>query len=271
MSRTGFAAIDTAEMYYEIHGAGEPLLMIAGMASDSQSWFSIKDALVKKFELIIFDNRHAGRTRSKPDASAVGSVAEYADDCAKLLTELGYKKVHVLGHSLGGMIAGALAARHPARVNRLVIASAAPRGNRRNQSLFNHWCHLHATQGPDKDFYQEILRWLVTPNTFENDAFMDGAIAYAMDYPHAQSREDFLSQAKVVMDFDGEAFFRAITAPTLVIGGERDIMFPKEDLTTLAEMIPGATQKMLPDCGHSIVIEGAELFSSAAADFFNEK
>jgi pimeloyl-ACP methyl ester carboxylesterase len=87
------------DVYYEIHGEGAPLMMIAGLASDSQSWQPIIADLASHYRLITVDNRGAGRTTPQ---DAPVSIRAMADDCVALLDFLGLPSVHVLGHSMGG-------------------------------------------------------------------------------------------------------------------------------------------------------------------------
>src|SRR5690242_10345059 len=107
-------AHDRASIHYEIVGEGKPLLLIAGIASDSASWGPLLPLLSGR-QLILIDNRGCGQTKVEGPVE----VAEMADDCAALVDHLGFGAVDVVGHSLGGHIALDMAARHPAQVTRL--------------------------------------------------------------------------------------------------------------------------------------------------------
>ncbi|MGD0766154.1 MAG: alpha/beta hydrolase [Dehalococcoidia bacterium] len=108
------------DMYYEIHGEGEPLVLIPGLRSDVSEYKRVIAGLSSKYKVIAIDNRGAGRT-DKPDMPY--SIEMMADDAAGLLNALGVEQAHILGVSMGGRIAAALALRHPEHVKSLILAS----------------------------------------------------------------------------------------------------------------------------------------------------
>ena len=97
---------EDVDLYYECHGSGAPLFLIAGLASDSQSWQPIIGDLAAHFRVIALDNRGVGRTIPQ---DAPTSIRAMADDCVALIDHLRLPSVHVLGHSMGGFIAQELA------------------------------------------------------------------------------------------------------------------------------------------------------------------
>src|SRR5262245_22114978 len=117
------AKIGSLDIYYEEHGAGEPLLLIMGLAADSTAWMFQVPAFAEKYRTIVFDNRGVGRS-SKP--AGPYTIHEMADDAAGLLDALHVQRAHVVGVSMGGMIAQELELRHPERVHGLVLACTYP-------------------------------------------------------------------------------------------------------------------------------------------------
>ena len=114
------------DIYFEIHGAGEPLLLIGGLANDVTDYerTGILDLLAERFQLIVFDNRGAGRSEKPKELYSIPMMAQ---DAAGLLAGLGLARAHVIGVSMGGRIALELALRHFELVNRLVLVSTGPR------------------------------------------------------------------------------------------------------------------------------------------------
>lgn len=112
--------VDDITMYYEIHGEGEPLVFIAGLATDITLYEGMIRKLARGYRVIAFDNRGVGRT-DKPDIPY--SIDLMAEDTAGLLAALGIPRAHILGVSMGGRIATALALRHPERVMSLILVS----------------------------------------------------------------------------------------------------------------------------------------------------
>ena len=105
-------------LYYEVHGEGQPLLLIMGYGSNSGHWFVILPHLVSRFKVIIFDNRGTGRS-DKPDIPYTAEMM--TGDIIGLLDAIGIGAAHVFGVSMGGMIAQELALRHPGRVKKLIL------------------------------------------------------------------------------------------------------------------------------------------------------
>jgi len=119
-----YLQVNDIHMYYEIHGDGEPLVLIVGLGTDISEWDGIIRWLAKKYKVLAFDNRGAGRT-DKPDI--LYSIEMMADDTAGLMQTLGIEQAYILGISMGGRIALALALQHPKSVKKLVLVSTSAR------------------------------------------------------------------------------------------------------------------------------------------------
>jgi 3-oxoadipate enol-lactonase len=112
--------VNDIKMYYEIHGEGEPVVLIAGLNCDHTLFRGIIPQLAESYQVVAFDNRGMGQT-DKPDIPY--SIEMMADDTAGLLSALGIEQAHMLGTSMGGRIAVALALQHPQQVKSLILVS----------------------------------------------------------------------------------------------------------------------------------------------------
>jgi 3-oxoadipate enol-lactonase len=120
------AHLDGIDLYYERAGEGEPLLFISGTGGDLRAKPNVFDGpLVKSFDVVSYDQRGLGRS-DKPDVDYC--MADYADDAAALMDQIGWKKAKVVGLSFGGMVAQELVLRHPDKVERLVLGCTSPGG-----------------------------------------------------------------------------------------------------------------------------------------------
>jgi 3-oxoadipate enol-lactonase len=128
-----YVKVNDINMYYEIHGDGEPLVLIVGLGTDISEWEGIIRWLAQKNKALAFDNRGAGRT-DKPDTHY--SIEMMADDTAGLMQTLGIQQAHILGISMGGRIALALALRHSKSVKKLVLVSTSARSIKNWRSHF---------------------------------------------------------------------------------------------------------------------------------------
>lgn len=112
--------VNDISMNYEVHGQGSPLVLIGGLGTDISVYRKMIRQLSEKHKVLAFDNRGSGRT-DKPDIPY--TIEMMADDTAALMASAGIERASVLGTSLGGRIAMALALRHPRRVSKLILTS----------------------------------------------------------------------------------------------------------------------------------------------------
>ncbi len=120
--------VNDIQIYYEVHGEGFPLIMIHGLGANTDWWERWVTELSKKFMTVIFDNRGAGRTDVSDRRY---TIRLFADDTAGLMDNLGISRAHVLGLSMGGMIAQELVLNYPQKVEKLVLCSTNCGGRKR--------------------------------------------------------------------------------------------------------------------------------------------
>jgi len=260
-------SINGLSLYYEIHGQGMPLLLVAGLASDSQSWPTVLDALACRCRVITPDNRGAGRTTS---ADANAGIQDMADDCAALIRHLGLGPVHVLGHSMGGMVAQDLAVRHPGLVDRLLLAATASKNPRPNNLLFADWADsLDAGIDPEL-WFRQIFTWIFSARFFEDEKTVGEAVRLAIEYPYPQTPAAFRNQVRAIAAFDSTANLSRIRAGTLVLAGTEDLLFPVPRCEGLARGIPDARFARIEGVAHSLHMENPGAFTEIVLDFLSE-
>ena len=260
--------LSDVELYYEVYGDGPPLLLVAGLASDSQSWGSSLPPLAEHFTVICPDNRGVGR--SKP-ADAPISIDKMADDCAALVRSLGYEKVYVLGHSMGGFVAQKMAVRFPELVDRLVLAGSGSKFSARNAALFSDAVETLERGADPVLWFRNIFYWLFTPAFFEQPGMLDAAVNYALNYPWPQETVSFRNQVEAVRNFDATADLPKITAPTLVLAGAEDLLFTPDESREFATRLPNATLEIIEGAAHSIHMERGSEFVRAIIEFLTNQ
>lgn len=252
------------ELYFETHGEGPPLLCLAGLASDSQSWLPVIPALAARHRLILPDNRGAGRTRTNGGPINLdGMVA----DAVALLDHLGIAKADLLGHSMGGFLALLLARDHPSRVGRMVLAGSSIAPSHRNKALLTDLLTLRLSGIDRRLWWRIFFQWMFKPSFFKNEAALDEAARMAVEYPFAQSDADFTAQLLAASERRSLAGIESIAAPTLILCGAHDILFRPEDSIASLSVIPGAVSKVLPDAAHSLHWDDPAGFAAAVLDF----
>ncbi|RLD56350.1 MAG: alpha/beta hydrolase [Bacteroidetes bacterium] len=251
-------------IYFEEHGQGHPLVLIAGLASDSQSWLPLIPVLAGHFRVITFDNRGIGR--SSPDNTDI-SIEDMADDCARLIKHLDLPSANVLGHSMGGMIAMDLAARYPEMVGKLILLATTPKINRRNIELFNDLvCSLKS--GMDRHlWFRNLFYWILSPSFFEDKEMLEQAVKMAIDYPYPQSDISFENQVRAISKFNSISGISGIQSPTLIVNGENDILFPFSETAGLFKNLSRSQTITITKSAHSIPIENPKGLSKSVIGF----
>ena len=261
-------SIGDKEIYYKEYGSGSPLLLIAGLGSDSVSWLPIIINLSKNFRLITFDNRGVGR--SSEDNLNI-TIEEMANDCMSLIQHLNLKKVDVLGHSMGGMIAISLAIAYPKIVNRLILEATTSTISSRNNALFEDWI-LFLKNGMDKKYwFRNMFYWIFSPAFFDDEDLVKQAVNMAVNYRFPQSDLSFENQVKAISKFKCDEELELIRSSTLIVYGDRDMLFPKVEVEESLNKIPGSKLVVIPDAAHSIHMDNPEYFVNEVVGFLEKK
>ena len=258
---TGAVTLD-----YELRGQGPPLLMINGFRRSRVVWLEpLLAALEPHFRLVLFDNRGTGHS-DQPEEGY--SIEAFADDCAGLLGALEIPRAHVFGTSMGGMIAQRLAARHPARVHGLVLG-CTNFGKGSVSPDKRIWELLRLTPGEGLDArevaYRQEEAYVVDSFRQTHRALLDELFEIVNANPtplHAVK-----GHLAAIESFDGGGDLGSISAPTLVLTGAEDRLIPAENSRRIAEAIPGAKLKLLPDAAHVFWIEKPQETAQALVDF----
>ena len=220
-----------ASVHYEVIGEGEPLLLIAGTASDGASWGPLLPLLPGR-QLILIDNRGSGQTRVDGPLTHRDMVA----DCAALIDHLGLGAVDVVGHSLGGFLGLWLAALYPDKVRRLVTMGSGTI-DARSKTIFEDLSRLYFTV-PPQDFFRLLYPWLFSPGFFADPAVVTAAAEASTAYAHRQSPGDFARQI-AAMNHPMDADLSTIRCPVLAIAGDGDLLAPPAAVAAAHANIPG--------------------------------
>src|SRR3990170_4583517 len=158
MSKSGTVRANGQTLYYEIHGEGQPLVLVMGIGYDATLWTLAQvPALSETFQVVIFDNRDAGRSSNATD---LYTIADMADDIAALMDALDIKRAHLLGLSMGGMIAQEFALRHAGRLQRLVLSGCGAAPARVAFDPIRTWNWVKANDGSGEVFACQQFTWL---------------------------------------------------------------------------------------------------------------
>ncbi|MCF8567655.1 alpha/beta hydrolase [Alicyclobacillus tolerans] len=237
------------EMYYEEGGTGPALLLIMGLSGNLDWWGQpFLSDLEQHFRVIRFDNRGAGRT----DRPAVPySISGFADDTVGLMDALSLEKAHVMGVSMGGMIAQELAVNEPQRVDKLVLGctNCGPS----HSVMAGPEVQAMLVQRPSSldEVKANTLR-LLFPEDFitANGAAMEANWREITKAPI--DNESFQRQVMALLQWNSYDRLPEIKAPALILHGTADILVPPQNAEVLAERIPNAKLRLYEGVGHGL-------------------
>lgn len=251
------------EIAYQLVGGGdETILLINGIADEKESWGLQASTFVEAgYRVLSFDNRGIGGT-TKP--AGPYTTRQMADDAKSLIDALGIGEVHLLGFSMGGMIAQEYALAYGDTLRSLVLYATYAEPGPYCLRLFETWETL-ARNCDVESAVRDVLLWCFTPAFYEDQEqlareFDDGVPSLNL------TAESFLGQLAAIQRHDAANRLSGIGAPTLVLAGEQDILIPPVQSHRLYERMVGAEWLTVPG-GHAACWEFPESFNAAVLGF----
>ncbi|HEY5844295.1 MAG TPA: alpha/beta fold hydrolase [Mycobacterium sp.] len=267
LTRSGTVQANGQDLYYEVHGQGPSLVLVMGIGYDSSLWMLAQvPALSSQLQVIMVDNRDAGRSSK---ASHPYRVADMADDLAGLLDGLGIQRSHLLGLSMGGMIAQEFALRHPNRLDRLVLTGTAAAPARSAADPIQIWSWVKANDATGDVFGGQQFASLFSTAFLRNHQAVRDTAELLAGNPYPMSPEAYGRQADAYRHFDALDRLHRITAPTLVVVGEQDLLTPPWVVREVADAIPGARFEVIRGNGssHLLPLERPDEFNRLVLNF----
>jgi pimeloyl-ACP methyl ester carboxylesterase len=232
-----YADIRGFKMYYETYGKGEPLLIIHGNGGSINNFLYQIPYFAKNYQVIIADSRAQGKSVDVKDSL---SYEMMTDDLDALLDKLQLKSCYVIGWSDGGINGLLLAIRHPDKVKKLAVTGA------------NLW--------PDTTAVDPfVYKWAMNENELLKKGPVTPATKNELKLTHLLSYQPHIK----IEDL------KKITCPTLVIGGDHDVILSKHTML-IAQSIPNSYLWIIPNSGHSTPIYYKEMFNQVVGDFFSK-
>lgn len=250
-------------MYYEVHGEGQPLLLISGLGSDMNGWALQIPEFAKKYCVIAFDNRGSGRTDAPYHAYSIPMMAK---DTVGLMDALSIEKAHVLGVSMGGYIAQEVAIRYPGRVESLILVTTSVGPYLLKISILQAWARQALRDMSPMTFFQIMLPFMFNDGSFESPGVLEMAVGTIAG--HSSTPPDVLARQMIAcVEHDARDRIGQIAAPTLVIAGKEDPFVPFSLSEELAASIPYARLRVLDGGGHGFNASMADKFNQAVLAF----
>jgi len=258
------------DVAYAVEGQGpQTVLLIMGLGGRALDWgVDFPAALAAEYRVVRVDNRGVG---ASPRAAGGYELSDLARDAVAVLDAVGAPKAHIIGISMGGMIAQLMALEHASRVDRLVLLSTHFGGptvespHPEALALFDPSTFLQRGKDP-VEMFRHTLSVISAPGFVDRDS---RAVASLLESVRLQPTHPgaFMAQLQAVLMSDRSELVRQIRHPTLVIHGNEDRLIPPSNGRALAERIPGARFALLEGCGHMPMWEKPRELSELVKDF----
>jgi len=242
-----------------------PVLLLQGLGVDARGWALQRIPLGRRHRVLAVDNRGVGGTA---DAPRPYSLEQMSDDAVAVLDAEDVDRAHVVGASMGGVLAQILAVRHPHRVRSLVLACTACRHHEWRCELFQEWADEVCAGGMGA-LGTDGLRWLIGPRLHRRFGVWLNLMARILLQAEP---ENFAAQVAAILDAADELRFELarVDAPALVITGSQDLLTPVGDAEELTELLPRARLEELRGAGHALMVEAPNAFNRALVSFLAE-
>jgi 3-oxoadipate enol-lactonase len=259
-----FLELDDFLMYYKTLGAGKPVLLIHGLGGDTRGWEFQEEELAKHFHLILPDMRAHGQSTVK-ELGMMIPPDQFAKDIEALLSHLGHERVHVVGISMGGMIAQQFVLDYPHKVNKLVLIDTAPKITEQTVNEVYSWREA-MIEGGQEAYFWTSLRSGYSEEWIQNNPEM---------VQHFKEQAQDVNEAGVVATGLGLATIEfenrlsEIKSKTLIIHGNEDRIIDIELARIMHERIPDSELKVFTECGHNPNIQYIDEFNQTLIDFLS--
>jgi pimeloyl-ACP methyl ester carboxylesterase len=258
--------VNDISMYYEIHGTGEPLVLIAGFSADNTTWTPALEILKQRFQVIVFDNRGAGQTDAPLGKY---SIQQLAADTAGLCAALGIKQAHFVGNSMGGFILQELALNHAGLVKSAIISNSTTNIDCVFHLYVAAQLELLKANAPLRALIQASCCWAFSFRFLSLPNMLDTLIEIGMNNPYPFSIAGYEGQYAALDQFSSRDWANKIDVPVLVIAGDQDLIFSEASIRELAENIPSARYHCFQGCGHLPMLEYPQQFADLVSEFVN--
>ena len=257
-------AADGTRIHYEVTGksGATPVLMIQGLGASKNAWNLQRIAMATRFRILSFDNRGAGRS-DKPTEPF--TLEQMADDALAVLDAAGIETAHVVGASMGGVISQVVAVKFPHRVRSLTLVCTACRNHPWRQELLQSWAKTAADKGMI-EVGKEAAQWVMSTRSFRR---LVPAFTWMGPLAALRPRHSFVSQIDAILNTREDLVdqLSTITAPTMVIVGNQDILTPRGDSEEIAERIPNAELVVISGAAHGLMMEHSSTFNRILIEF----
>lgn len=265
MNSLPHAKINNADIYYEVEGSGEPLLLIHGVRGSIRNWEYVRPIITKHFQTIFADLRGHGQSS---ELTEVTKVDTFAQDHIELLKHLKIDQCHVAGHSLGGFIAQQMALDAPSQLKSLILIDTAPTTDVEGAQAQIKLAQLAYGLSPEEAVEKSLDFAYYNPKKIrETPGMIDLLVFLQRDAQRLANSHGYAMGAAA--SFNIQDRVNEITIPTLVIIAAQDETFPVKWGDFYKEHLPNVDVQIIDESNHGINFEQPKALVQTIADFVN--
>ena len=260
-----YASKGRKRIYYETRGQGQPLLMLMGWQGNRTWWpESLLSRLEEHFLLILMDHRGTGLSK---DPLGLYSIKSLAKDATLVLDDLNLSSAAVLGVSMGGMVAQAMAIHYPSRVNKLILTSSSAKiGLIRGLNKEQQQAWLSYLRKRDRGLQAFIMDLLFSKDCKGDDSHAIKNFVNRTNQQRTPTRT-IIKQFMAVQKFDSRKKLKHFRKPTLVVTGDNDLIIGAHHSEDLCQLIPHAKLHLIQGGSHAMLDAKAEELTRVYLEF----
>lgn len=253
-------AANGTNLHAESVGEGEDVILIHALGLSGDAWWQQVADLARGYRVLTYDVRGHGRSDRPPGPY---SLDLFAEDLRALIEALGVRRAHVVGLSLGGMIAQTYALRYAGRLHSLVLCDTSSGYSAEERQVFHQRADTAEREGMESLVTPTLERWFT-------DAYREanpGPVGRIASVLRANEPLAYAATCRAIAELDLTGRLAEIRVPTMVVVGEEDKGTPPAMARVIAQGIPGARLEIVRGAAHLVPVEKAEVFNALACDF----
>lgn len=257
--------LNEIDLYYEVHGSGEPIFLIMGFGTQGNEWVAQIHALSQEYQVIHFDNRGVGKS-ARPNY--LYTMADFMNDTLALMDFLQIDSAHICGVSMGGMIALQLVLAHPERVTKLILLATSPIGSQVD-SLLNF---IEQGEGAPIEVRAKGTLQILFSKAYQKQVLADKTLWQEFLRRFTENPttlQDYRNQANAIREHDVTTRLSEIQKPTLIMVGTNDLLLPPIYSRRIHKGISGSELVILRGSGHGLIVEATDAVNAKILEFLN--
>lgn len=259
-TKTDYALVNGTRLYYEVTGSGVPVVLIHGWGEDRRIWDAQVEALAHHFQVLRYDLRGFGES-----ALPTGKSYAHTDDLQALLEYVNIARAHIMGRSMGGAIAIEFALEYPTMTRSLIIVAAGLAGFPFSKEMLSSWAKLDSKAREEGlEAAKAFMPTIYYERAWDNPPVRAHLSRIVTDY---SGWHLFNEDASLSLDPPAVSRLAEIRCPTLIVGGNRDLLDFQKIADMLQKHIPNAQRVVIPDVGHAVNLEAPKHFNEMVLNF----